>query len=149
MSDPGIKRQKSSVDKGGSIAALALSLLAMCSAVARAADGGECRWLRQQRDGLATAAMEQEIALARALRGRLCPNLAARAEVANARDGQFSPIDYSAWSRCRVEAERQLEASRPLRYRNSQGFTFYTEPGARLARQADERLTLLKAQKCL
>jgi hypothetical protein len=126
-----------------------LSLLAMFSAVARAVDGEECRWLRQQRDGLATAAMEQEIALARTLRGRLCPNLAARAEVANARDGQFSPIDYSAWSRCRVEAERQLEASRPVRYRNSQGFTFYTESGARLARQADGRLTLLKARKCL
>lgn len=126
-----------------------MALLAIVGGVARAADGEECRWLRQQRDGLATAAMEQEIALARTFRGRLCPNLAARAEVANARDGLFSPIDYTAWSRCRLEAERQLEANRPIRYRNSQGFTFYTESGASLARQADERLTLLKAQHCL
>lgn len=125
-------------------------VLTALSGGARAADGGEeCRWRRQQRDALASAAMEQEIALARTLRGRLCPDLAARAEGANAKDGQYAPIDYGAWSRCRLQAERQLEASRPVRYRNSQGFTFYTSEGATLARQADEHLRDLKERRCL
>lgn len=128
---------------------LVWALLAALSGGARAAEGGECRWRRQQRDALASAAMEQEIALARTLRGRLCPDLAARAEEANAKDGRYGPIDYGAWSRCRLQAERQLEASRPVHYRNSQGFTFYTSEGAILARQADEHLRDLQERHCL
>jgi hypothetical protein len=119
-----------------------------CSAAARAADGLECHGLRQQRDALAAAAMEQELALARVLRERLCPDLASRAEGANARDGAYAPINYGDWSRCRLEAERQLERSHAVLYRNSQGFTFYTAEGSSLAREADEILIRRKARDC-
>jgi len=128
---------------------LLLSLVVGFSPVAWADDdGAECRWLREQRDALASAAMEQELALARTMRGRLCPDLAARAEGANARDGAYAPLDFAAWSRCRQEAEKRLEASHPVRYRNSQGFTFYTAEGASLARQADELAKRRLALKC-
>jgi hypothetical protein len=128
--------------------AVVLALMAGWNAVARADDGEKCRWLRAQRDALASAAMEQELALARTLRGRLCPKLASLAEGANARDGLYSTIDYAAWSRCRLLAERRLEASHPIRYRNSQRFTFYTLEGASLARQADELLHRRQAEAC-
>jgi hypothetical protein len=117
--------------------------------MARAAGVEECRWLRQQRDALASAAMEQEIALARTLRQRLCPDLARRAEGANARDDHYTPIDYAAWNKCRLAAERRLEASHAVRYRNSQGFTFYTAAGGTLARQADELFARYKEAQCL
>ena len=129
--------------------AIVLAVVLSCGGMAGAATGEECWQLRQERDGVATASMEQELALARAIRKRLCPELSARAEVANARDGRFTPIDYGALGRCRLEAERQLEAGHPVLYRNSQGFTFYTAAGAALARQADQRLTVLKARSCL
>lgn len=115
---------------------------------AQAADEGECRALRQQRDALATAAMEHELALARRFRERLCPDLAARAEGANAVDGIYGSIDFGAWSRCRVEAERRLEQSHRVRYRSSQGFTYYTPEGAALARQADELRGRREAKGC-
>ena len=127
---------------------LLLLLVAGFRTVAWAGDGADCRWLRQQRDALASAAMEQELALARTIRGRLCPDLAARAEGANARDGAYAPLDFAAWSRCRQEAERRLEASHPVRYRNSQGFTFYTAEGASLARQADALVKRRLALNC-
>jgi hypothetical protein len=125
-----------------------LALVAGFSGVARAEDGADCRWLRLQRDALASAAMEQELALARLFRARLCPKLSSLAEGANARDGAYAPIDFAAWSRCRQEAEWRLEASHPVRYRNSKGFTFYTAEGASLARQADEIWTRRRARNC-
>jgi hypothetical protein len=92
--------------------------------------------------------MEQELALSRWFRGRICPNLSAQAEQANARDGVYSPMDYAAWSRCRLEAERMLEASQPVRYRNLQGFIFYTPQGASLARDADKLARQRQAGIC-
>ncbi len=116
---------------------LALAVLLGCHGLARAADLQSCRQLREQRNALTTAAMEREIALVRAIREQLCPTLAGRAEVANARDLRFAPIDYAAWSRCRLQAERTLAGSRPVLYRNRVGFPFYTPAGAGLAGQAD------------
>lgn len=113
-----------------------------------AADLQGCRELRQQRDSLAFRAMEQELALLRSVRGRLCPRLAQTAEGANARDGRFIPIDYAAWNQCRLQAERQLEATHPIRYRNKQGFTFFTSAGAKLAAQADQITGQWKGQGC-
>jgi hypothetical protein len=100
---------------------IALALLVSWCGWSQAADQATCRQLRQQREALATAAMEQEIALVRTIRSHICPTLAAQAEVANARDGQYSPIDYGAWGRCRLRAERQLEASHSVLYRSKQG----------------------------
>lgn len=116
---------------------LLVALVVGWSLGGQAAAEEDCRALRLRRDALASAAMEQEIALARTFRERLCPDLAERAEGANALEGDDRPLDFGAWSRCRVEAERQLEQSHRVRYRNSQGFTFYTPRGAALARQAD------------
>jgi hypothetical protein len=115
-----------------------LTVLLMHPGPACAADAGACRRLRQERDRLAAMAMEQEVALARRYRERLCPALSAQAELANARDGVYSPMDYTAWSACRLQAEHALEASQPVRYRNLHRFTFYTLQGATLARQADD-----------
>lgn len=92
--------------------------------------------------------MEKELALVRQLRAGICPDLAARAEGANARDDQYTPIDYAAWSRCRQRAERQLVASQRVWFRNKQGFMFYTPEGAALAQQADE-VAALKKRHCL
>lgn len=89
-----------------------------------------------------------EVALARTIQQRLCPDLAARAAGANALDGVYTPIDFGAWSRCRVEAERRLEQNHPVRCRNSQNFTFYTAAGASLARQADDVRRLWSAKGC-
>ena len=88
------------------------------------------------------------MALARWFRERLCPRLSVQAEQANARDGVYVPMDYGAWSRCRLEAERQLERSHPVRYRILQGFTFYTQQGANLARQADDLTRQRQAMAC-
>lgn len=108
-----------------------------------------CRDLRQQRDALAVRAMEEEMALVRTYRSRICPRLAEVAEGANARDQRFAPLDYAAWSNCRQRAEHQLEGRHSVRYRNSQAFTFYTPAGASLARQGDLLLASLKARGCL
>ncbi len=129
-------------------APLLILLLLLPPGRAWAADEEACRRLRQQRDALAAAAIEQEIALARWFRMRLCPRLSAQAEQANAKDGVYSPMDYAAWSRCRLEAERRLENTRPVRFRNLQGFTFYTPEGATLARQADELARQRRAKAC-
>lgn len=92
--------------------------------------------------------MEQELALVRVYRSRICPRLALQAEGANARDQQFTTINYTAWNACRVKAERQLEARETLRYRNDQGFTFFTSAGAQLASQADQLSRRWSAQGC-
>ncbi|MEB3304680.1 MAG: hypothetical protein VKL58_00530 [Cyanobacteriota bacterium] len=127
---------------------LLLALIVGSSVRALAADNEECRVLRLQREALGTAAMEQEVALARTAQQHLCPDLAARAAGANALDGIYKPIDFGAWIRCRVEAERRLEQSHPVRYRNSQNFTFYTAEGASLARQADDLRRRWDAKGC-
>ncbi|MEB3335415.1 MAG: hypothetical protein VKP70_10575 [Cyanobacteriota bacterium] len=114
----------------------------------RADDAVNCRQLRQQRAALATAAMEKEIAQVRAIRGRLCPNLAAKAEVANARDGQYGPMDYGAWAHCRLRAEQALAASHSVLFRNGHGMAYYTREGADLARQAEDMGAALRANSC-
>lgn len=123
-------------------------LLGVFNGGAPAADLGACRELRRQRDGLAFQAMEQEIALVRTFRDRLCPRLAIRAEGANARDQQYGSMDYAAWNRCRREAEQLLESTTALLYRNRQRFTFYTMKGADLAKQADRLSEEIQAQGC-
>jgi hypothetical protein len=127
---------------------LALVLVVGGQGMALAADSLPCRELRQKQEAMTTSALEWEIDLARSIRARLCPQLAARAVVANARDLQFAPIDYGAWSRCRLQAERSLAATHPVRYRNRQGFPFYSREGAVLAGQADGLLGGLEGRGC-
>jgi len=119
--------------------------------LAQAGDLQSCRQLRTQRDGLASAAMEQEMALVRSVRAGICPDLARQAEAANARDLGYAPakaFDYAEWSRCRQDAEHRLKGSQPLRYRNQQGFVFYTHQGAHLAARADQLSSSLQASEC-
>ncbi len=122
---------------------MALAALLAASAWGAAAWGqADCRALGDQRDQLARQAMQAEIALLHALRQRLCPQQEALASAANALSAdapQASPFDYAGYIRCRARAEAQLERSRPVLFRNRLGFTFYTAPGARLAREADAR----------
>lgn len=127
---------------------LAGIVLPLLAGGAQGADQETCRRLRQQRDALALQAMEDELVLVRRFRSRLCPQLAEQAEGANANDQRYGPLDYAAWSQCRQEAERQLEGSLPMRYRNDQGFVFYTPSGASLARQADQRSAAIKGEGC-
>lgn len=125
--------------------------LASIPGFAQAADLQACRLLRSQRDGLASGAMVQEIALVRSIRAQICPDLARQAEAANARDLGYAPsesFDYAAWNRCRERAEEGLRGSQPSRYRNQQGFVFYTPQGARLAEQADQLSASLRASDC-
>lgn len=124
-------------------------LLAGVHGFAWAEDLEGCRSLRQQRDALASRAMEQEIELVRSFRARICPKLALLAERANARDGEYGGIDYADWNRCRLQAEQALERTYSTLYRNRQGFTFYTSAGASLAGQADQRSGILEAKGCL
>lgn len=98
-----------------------------------------------------SGAMDQEIALVRSIRERICPDLARQAEAANARDLGYvllDSFDFAAWNRCRHEAEQGLRGSKPTRYRNQKGFLFYTQQGAGLAEQADQLSLLLKASGC-
>lgn len=127
---------------------LASGLVAGLHGVAWAEDLEGCRALRQERDALASRAMEHEIELVRRFRARICPKLALLAERANARDGQYGTINFADWNRCRLQAERELERSSNTLYRNRQGFTFYTAAGASLAEQADQRSRDLQAQGC-
>lgn len=127
---------------------LALALLTTCAGEVQAADPEACRVLRARRDALATRAMEEELALVRTFRNRICPRLARQAERANARDQRYEPLDYASWNQCRLEAERQLERSRPVLHRNRQAFTFYSKVGAELAEQADRISAAMKAQGC-
>jgi hypothetical protein len=64
-----------------------LTLLLMHHERAWAADGEDDHRLRRQRDALAAAAMQQEIALLRWFRGSVCPKLSAQAEQTNGRQG--------------------------------------------------------------
>ena len=107
--------------------------LAAVLAVAPLAAAEDCRSLREQRDQLASQAMQAEIVLLHALRQRLCPQQEAEATQANAQ----APLDYGTYIRCRERAEAQLQRSRPVLHRNRLGFTYYTADGARSAQQAD------------
>jgi hypothetical protein len=107
-----------------------------------------CRGLRERRDALAAAAMTAEIGLVQELRGRLCPVLRRQADGANANDQVFAPIDYEALRLCRRRAEQLIERTRPVRYRNRLGFTFYTAGGASLAEQADGVAGEMQQQSC-
>lgn len=127
----------------------AAGLWVLLNGLSQAADLEACRELRQQRDLVASQAMEQEITFVRTFRVRLCPQLATLAERANARDQEYGSMDYAAWNRCRREAEQKLEATTRLLYRNRQRFTFYTADGAALARKADQLSEDLHAQGCL
>jgi hypothetical protein len=107
-----------------------------------------CWQLRDRRNALGEAAMKEELVLVRQIRERTCPALQQQAEAANANDRVFAPIDYQALAACRRRAEAQLEAThRPL-YRNRLQFTYYTEGGAVLARQADGVARQMAAQGC-
>lgn len=100
----------------------------------------ECRALRDRRDELSRAAMQAEIDLVQATRRQLCPRQELLAEQANAEDGApggGTELDFSAYIRCRQQAEAQLRRSRPILYRNQRGFPYYTTEGARLATAAD------------
>lgn len=120
-----------------------------------AADVEACRKLRQERDALASKAMQQEIDLLRRFRSRICPGLAKQAEEANAGNQQFDPvgnsplIDYASWNNCRLRAEHQLEATHVVRYRNKRGFTFYTTQGAAFAENSDQILRSMALNDCL
>lgn len=117
------------------LAAVLIGSVSVAGLVAPAADV-TCRVLKEQRDLLARQAFEAEIAVLHRLRLQICP----RQEAADQ-----SELDYGAYVRCRHQAEAQLERSRPVLYRNSLGFTYYTPAGARLARQAD---ALMPQQAC-
>lgn len=100
----------------------------------------DCRPLREQRDRLAAEAMQAEIALLHAIRQRLCPRQEALAVAANAlaaSQAGGAQLDYTAYIRCREQAEAELQSSRPVLHRNRRGFTYYTQAGADLAREAD------------
>jgi hypothetical protein len=92
--------------------------------------------------------MAAEITLVQEVRGRLCPELRRQADGANAIDQVITPIDYQALLLCRRRAEQLVERSRPVRYRNRLGFTFYTEGGAGLAARADAVAREMQAQDC-
>lgn len=115
---------------------------------ALAAEAEACWQLRDRRNALGEAAMKQELVLVRRMRERVCPALHEQAEAANANDRVFAPIDYQALAACRRQAEAKLEAThRPL-YRNRLQFTYYTEGGAELARQADGVARQMAQQGC-
>ncbi|MEY4359040.1 MAG: hypothetical protein RLZZ631_526 [Cyanobacteriota bacterium] len=125
-------------DSGAMETVLAAVLIGSVSVAGLAAPAADvtCRVLKEQRDLLARQAFEAEIAVLHRLRLQICP----RQETADQ-----SELDYGAYVRCRHQAEAQLERSRPVLYRNSLGFTYYTPAGARLARQAD---ALIQQQAC-
>jgi hypothetical protein len=97
-------------------------LLALSLAAARASEPTVCQPLRDQRDALASQAMEQEIALVHSVRLRRCPALTRQADGANALDRQFPAIDFNALLACRRDAERDLERHERRLYRNRLGF---------------------------
>jgi hypothetical protein len=100
----------------------------------------ECRALRDRRDQLSRAAMQAEIDLVQATRRQLCPAQELLAEQADADDGEpraDTELDFSAYIRCRQQAEARLQRTRPILYRNQRGFLYYTSEGARLATAAD------------
>jgi hypothetical protein len=117
-----------------------LLLAAAAMAVAPALAQPDCRALKEQRDQRMHQAMQAEIALLQTIRTRLCPAEEAQAAAANALapgHAAGTPLDYSAYIRCRQRAEARLQRSRPVLHRNLRGFAFYTPEGARLASDAD------------
>lgn len=108
----------------------------------------DCRQLQEQRDQLAHRAMAAEVALVHAQRQKLCPQLEALAtadgKTNQSNAGLPEQLDYGAYIRCREQAEMRLRTTRPVLYKNSAGFPFFTPDGARLARRAD---ALLKARQ--
>jgi len=117
-----------------------LLLAAAVMAAAPALAQPDCRALKEQRDQRMHQAMQAEITLLQTIRARLCPAEEAQAAAANAlTPGQAAgtPLDYSAYIRCRQRAEVLLQRSRPVLHRNLRGFAFYTPEGARLASDAD------------
>jgi hypothetical protein len=117
-----------------------LAAVLLLQAQSPAWSAADCRPLLEQRDRLAGAAMQAEIALLHGIRQRLCPRQEAIAVEANAlaaSQAGGAQLDYTAYIRCREQAEAELQRSRPVLYRNRRGFTFYTQTGADLAREAD------------
>jgi hypothetical protein len=115
-------------------------LAAAAMAVAPALAQPDCRALKERRDQRMHQAMQAEITLLQSIRARLCPAQEAQAAAANALapgHAAGTPLDYSAYIRCRQRAEAHLQRSRPVLYRNTRGFAFYTVEGARLASEAD------------
>jgi hypothetical protein len=123
-------------------------LLALSLTPVRATEPATCQPLRDQRDALASQAMEQEIALVHSYRLRRCPALTRQADGANALDRQFPAIDFNALLACRRGAERDLERHERRLHRNRLGFWFYTPQGAALARQADALSQRLIDEAC-
>lgn len=121
---------------------------------ALALEVSRCRTLREQRDALATKAMEAELTLVRQVRERLCGQLTRQAELANANQppptagGGLAATDYQALLHCRQQAEQLLKASHPVLYRNRLGFIYYTPTGSSLASRADGVERSLLAEAC-
>jgi hypothetical protein len=98
----------------------------------------ECRALRDRRDQLSRAAMQAEIVLVQATRRQICPAQELLAEQANAGEPPGAEqLDFSAYIRCRRQAEAHLQRTRPILYRNQRAFPYYTAEGARLVADAD------------
>ena len=100
----------------------------------------DCIALKDQRDRLASRAMQSEITLLHNIRLQICPReeeLAATAIASNPERDSQAIINYDAYIVCRRKAETRIERSRPVLYRNHREFTYYTVEGARLAREAD------------
>ena len=131
-----------------------MALALVLASPALALEVSRCRALREQREALATAAMEAELNLVRQVRERLCSQLTRQAELANANQpppaaGSGEPAtDYRALLHCRQQAEQVLKASHPVLYRNRLGFTYYTRSGASLASRADGVQRSLLAEAC-
>ncbi len=107
----------------------------------------DCRNLQEQRDQLASQAIQAEVRLLHRERQRICPQ---QESLASAEGSEASVnLDFSRYIRCRQEAEAQLRQHHPVLYTNRHGFTHYTSDGARWARQADALLQSLKLQGCL
>jgi hypothetical protein len=121
---------------------VAISLITMLVGASSLQAASDCETLRNQRDQLAAKALQAEMSLVLSIRRRLCPQVEALAEQANANTGSNSTsgevLDYGAYIRCRQQAEVQLRRTRSVLYRNRQAFSFYTPAGARLARETDE-----------
>lgn len=97
--------------------------------------GVDCKQLQDQRDQLAQQAMAAEVALVHRQRQQLCPQLET---LATGQIAELTPqLDYGAYIRCRQKAETELHTNRPVLYRNTAGFPYFTSEGARLAQDAD------------
>lgn len=133
----------------GPFSKVLVGVLAFASTVVPAQAGVDCIALQAQRDQLARQSMKAEVALLHRVRQRLCPAQEALAtQTVSAAPGQTSEphLDYAAYIRCREQAERDVQRSNPMLYRNLRGFTFYTAEGASLAEQADQLQRQLQRQ---